>query len=232
MNKVLTIIPVRGGSKGVPGKNIKLLGGKPLLAWTIEAALKSGSIDRLIVLTDDPVIKRVGLEYGAEVLDEPEELAGDNCKTEPAMMYAVEELEKQGYKPDFIALIQATSPLLKPEVIKNAIARVIKDGFDSCFTAFLPSGYEFKWKESEGRFVRADYPLENSPRRQELSKLYHENGAFYVTRAELFKKNKNRLGGSGARTTLIEMTPSDSLQIDGMFDFWLIEEMLKWKTRG
>ena len=231
--KILAIMPARGGSKGVPRKNIKMLGGKPLLAYSVEAVLGSGCIDKLIVATDDSEIKREALKLGAEVVDEPKELACDECKTEPVMLYVVDYLEKRGYHSDFVALVQATSPFLNSEIIKLAVGKVIEGSFDSCFTAYIPEGYEFKWRKGkEGYFVRIDYPLENSPRRQDLPKIYHENGAFYITRSELFKKSKNRLGGSLAKITCVEMSQMDSLQIDSRFDFWLAEQILKLKRSG
>jgi len=227
-HRIVTIIPARGGSKGVPRKNIKLLNGKPLIAYTIEASLKSGVIDRVIVSTEDKEIAEVAKQYGAEVIVRPSELAQDHSLTDPVMLHALEELEKSGYYPDLISLIQPTSPLLNAESIKIAVEAVIQRNFDSCFTAFLPGGYEFKWRHVEkGIFERADYPLEKTPRRQDLPKIYHENGAFYITRTDLFKRTVNRLGGSNARISLVEMNLEDSLQIDTVYDFWLIDQILR-----
>lgn len=106
--EVLAIIPVRGGSKGIPGKNIKPLAGKPLVAYTIEAAHNSKYITRTVVSTESSKIKDICLALGAEVIDRPEELARDETKTAPVLLQVVESLEKQGYKPDVVILLQAT----------------------------------------------------------------------------------------------------------------------------
>lgn len=97
--EILAIIPARGGSKGIPGKNIKPLAGKPLIAHTIEASLKSKYITKTVVSTEDSRIKTVALDFGAEVVDRPAELAQDETKTAPVLLQVLEELEKTGYKP-------------------------------------------------------------------------------------------------------------------------------------
>lgn len=225
--KILAIIPARGGSKGIPYKNIKILDGKPLIAYTIEAGLRSGVIDRLVVSTEDREIAEVAKRYGAEVIHRPAHLASDDTLTEPVMLHALDLLEGQGYNPDCIALIQCTSPFLSLEVIRQAVEKVIKEGFDSCITAFYPQGYEFKWKKGEGGEFIPEHDPANRPRRQDMILPYHENGAFYITRTELFKKTKNRFGGRGARVTAVEMPERDSLQIDSEFHFWLAEQIIK-----
>lgn len=229
--KILTIIPARGGSKGVPRKNIKLLCGKPLIAYTIEAAKQSGVIDRLVVSTEDKEIAEIAQSYGAEIVWRPEELAGDKVLTEPVMMQVVEELEKQGYTPDYVSLIQCTSPFLSVDTIQQAVKKVTEENFDSCITVFKPDGYEYKWKKGEEGIFKADHDVEKRPRRQELDLPYHENGAFYITKTELFKKALNRFGGNIARVTAIEMSEQDSLQIDSQYNFWLAEKLMEEKKK-
>lgn len=212
----------------MPRKNIRLLNGKPLIAWTIGAALESGVIDKLVVSTEDAEIAEVARKYGAEVVDRPMELAGDTIFTEPVMLHALEAVEAAGFIPDYVSLIQCTSPFLNKEIIREAVGKVLNQDFDSCITCFLPDGYEFKWRKEDigGRFI-PEHDVEHRPRRQDLPKIYHENGAFYITKTEFFKKTKNRFGGSEARATAILMNGAESLQIDNEYDFWLAELLMK-----
>src|SRR3990167_4814832 len=197
MSKVITIIPARGGSKGVPRKNIKSLNGKPLIAYAIEAALKSGVIDRVIVSTEDKEIAEVAKQYGAEVINRPEDLAGDKVTLDPVIKQALEFLETQeNYIPDFVSCIQPTSPLLKSEIVKACVGKVVDEGFDSCIAAFEP-----------------EFPVMQRVVRQDLPKVYHENGAFYITKLSLFKKIGHRWGGKMA---VVEMSEEDSIHIDNL----------------
>ena len=109
--EVLAIIPARGGSKGIPGKNIKLLASEPLLAYSIKAAQNSKFVSRTIVSTECKEIKDISISYGVEVIDRPIELAQDETKTAPVLLHVLNELEKQNYKPDVVVLLQATCPL-------------------------------------------------------------------------------------------------------------------------
>lgn len=229
---ILCVIPARGGSKGVPRKNIRPIAGRPLIDYTIKAALGSGMIDHVVVSTEDEEIAAVAVQCGAETVKRPMELAVDTALTEPVLMHALETMEASGFKPDFIALIQPTSPFLTSEVIKQAIDKVVNGDFDSCITVFLPHGHEFKWRKNEetGQFI-PEHDVEHRPRRQDLPKVYHENGAFYITRTELFKQTKNRFGGTVAKVTAVEMSEIDSLQIDNFHDLWLTEKLIEKRVQ-
>ena len=231
--KILAIIPARGGSKGIPQKNIRLLNGRPLISYTIEATLNSATIDKLVVSTEDEGIASIAREWGAEIVSRPRELAGDIVLTEPVMNHALEDVEQHGFRPDFVSLVQATSPFLDSTVIRKAVHKVVEDEFDSCISVFLPHGHEFKWRRSktDQELFEPDHDIQNRPRRQGLSQRYHENGAFYITRTDLFKKTQSRFGGNLARITAVEMREEDSLQIDNEFDFWLAERLMK-QRRG
>lgn len=198
--KILCIIPARGGSKGVPRKNIRDLAGKPLIYWTIKAAQESGIIDRFVVSTDDAEISEVAKSFGAEVIDRPAELATDGALTEPVMLHVLEVVEKEGYIPDYVSLIQCTSPFLTGEVVRQVAEKLIQNPsqFDSCSTYYKPH-YAFRWKKTEGDTFVSEYPVMNRPRRQDL-KLefpYCGAGACYILSTDLFKKTKNRYGGDG-----------------------------------
>ncbi|MBI5045408.1 MAG: acylneuraminate cytidylyltransferase family protein [Candidatus Niyogibacteria bacterium] len=229
--RIVTIIPARGGSKGVPRKNIKLLDGKPLIGYCIEVLKKSGVIDRVIVSTEDDEIATVSESLGAEIIWRPKELAADTALTEPVMEHALKEIEKKGYLPDYISLAQCTSPFLTETTIRQAVNAVVTNNFDSCITVFYPHTHEFKWRksaENKDIFI-PDHNVECRPRRQDLPKIYHENGAFYITTTALFKKTRNRFGGNLAKITAVEMNEEDSLQIDTEFDFWLVEQIITKK---
>ena len=136
-NKVLAIIPARGGSKRLPGKNIKLLNGKPLIAHSIEFAMNSGVIDKLIVSTDSDDIAAVAKQYGAEVMMRPAELATDTAKTAPVLLHVADELEKQGYVPDIVVLLQPTCPVRIKNLAYEALKILDKNPeYDSIFTGF------------------------------------------------------------------------------------------------
>ncbi len=227
--KVICIIPARGGSKGVPRKNIRSVYDKPLIAHTISAAQESGVIDRVFVSTEDEEIAKVALECGAEVIKRPVELAGDKVTLEPVIFDALKQLEeKENYVPDIVSLIQPTSPLLKPNTIKESVGKVFNNECDSCITAFVPDTYEWKWSvdnNSEGfQSFTPERPVMQRVVRQDLPKIYHENGAFYVTKCDFLMGCGHRWGG---RMGIVEMTEEDSIQIDNEYQLWLIEQILK-----
>lgn len=228
--KVITIIPARGGSNGVPRKNIRLLYGKPVIGYTIEACLNSGVIDRVFISTEDAEIAGVAKKFGAEVIDRPKELAGDKVTLEPVIKHALDYLqEKENYIPDFVSCIQPTSPLLKPEIIKECVDKVVNQSYDSCITAFLSETYEWKWRSTVDKFstqgpFEPEVPVLSRVVRQDLPKTFHENGAFYITRTSLFREIGHRWGGKMA---IVEMSEQDSIQIDSEDQFWFIEQILK-----
>src|SRR5574344_1849299 len=136
MKEILAIIPARGGSKSIKRKNIRFIAGKPMVYYSIEACKASKYITRFVVSTEDEEIKGICKSFGSEVIDRPMELAQDETKTAPVMVHAAIELEKTGYKPDYIVLIQPTSPFRTGEFIDRAFDFFFsKDGYDSCFSA-------------------------------------------------------------------------------------------------
>jgi len=226
MNKkkssVIAIIPARGGSRGVPRKNIKELAGKPLIAYTIEAALQSGVIDRVIVSTEDNEIAAIAGEYGAEVVVRPADLATDEAPTEPALLHVVKYLEEtENYKADIIVLLQATSPMRRGKHIKEALHQFLENDCDSLLSV-CPS-HAFLWKTDADGANSINYDFRHRPRRQDAGPQYRENGAIYITDYEILVNEHNRLGG---KIGLYVMKEEDSLEIDSAFDFWLCEQVL------
>ncbi|HLC46764.1 MAG TPA: acylneuraminate cytidylyltransferase family protein [Candidatus Nanoarchaeia archaeon] len=231
--KVVAIIPARGGSKGIPRKNIKDLAGKPLIAHTILQSLNSKLVTRTIVSTDDDEISRISKKFGAEVIIRPAELAVDTAPTEPCMLHVLEVLkEREGYVPDLVVLLQCTSPLRKKNDIDKAIKKLIDTGADSLLT--VCNNHAFIWKLGKDKSgketaLSVNYDYNSRPRRQDREPEFKENGSVYVTRIATFLKNKNRLGG---RVQIHVMDADDSWEIDDPFDFYLIAEIIKHREES
>lgn len=225
---ILGIIPARGGSKRTPRKNIKMIAGKPLIAHTIEAGLKSKLVNRVVVSTEDAEIAQIALSFGAEVVERPHELAMDTTKTAPVMMHVVEQLELQGYIPDIIVLLQATCPTRDEKIIDAALTQLINSDKDSILGAIKIGKSMPKWKKGfDGKNI-ALYDYHFRPRTQEphlMEDLYAETGAFYAIRIDAFKKTKDFLGEN---IDIFEMKPS--VDIDTPEDFARAEKLLLEKA--
>lgn len=220
---VIAIIPARGGSKGIPRKNVKELDGKPLIAYIIETALDVEEIDRVIVSTDDEEIAEVAKKYGAEVpFTRPEGLARDETPTLPVLQHTVEYLEEnENYTPDVVVLLYATSPLLDAERVSEAI-EMLKDGeFDFDSVLSVVEDRKHYWIETNGRYDRL-YPkvLEN---RQLTKPLFKENGAIYVCKTDLLMEEGKITGGN---VGLLVMEEDESIDIDEPLDFNVAEGLL------
>ncbi len=193
MAKVLGVITARGGSKGIPGKNIKPLLGKPLIAYTIEAAKASGVVDRLILSTDDPAIAEVAKQHGCDVpFLRPADIADDKAAHLPVLQHAVKALkEKDGYEPDYVLLLQPTSPARQAFHIKEAVELIEKSGADSVLSvAEIPENYHHKkaMAINDGilRLVKDGGPIHNRvARRQDLEKNYWSIGSIYLFKTGL-----------------------------------------------
>ncbi|NSW54472.1 MAG: acylneuraminate cytidylyltransferase family protein [Armatimonadetes bacterium] len=223
--RVLAIIPARGGSKGIPRKNVRELAGKPLIVWTIEAALRSTLIDRLVVSTDDDEIAEVASAAGAEVIRRPAELAGDTTPTEPALLHALQVLEdREGYIPDAVTLLQCTSPLRGTDTIDECINLLFDSGCDAVMTVLhVQHWYLMGTRDETGRY-HAEYDYQKRPRSQDMPQKYRENGAVYVTRRDVLLAYQNRLGG---HVRVVEMDPIRSIDIDHEEDFVLAGEAIR-----
>lgn len=198
--EILGIIPARGGSKGIKRKNLKEILGKPLVAYSIEAGINSKLITKVVVSTEDSEIKEISLKYGAEVIDRPIELAKDETKTAPVMMHVLDELEKDGYKPDYVVLLQPTSPQRNGEFLDKALEFFFENKeYDSCFSGYLFNISHSKWIKSKNGKMNAIYDYHKRPRRQESEFHYDiisEDGAFYVLSYENFRKYEDFLGNN------------------------------------
>ncbi len=182
---VLGVIPARGGSKGIPRKNIRLLGGRPLLDYTVRAALRARHLKRLILSTDDPEIARAGEELGLEVpFLRPGDLARDDTPTLPVLQHAVRWLEQEGERCDAVCLLQPTHPFRPTAWIDGCIARFRQSKADSVVTVLpVPHTYNPHWVyfEGAGREMRLSTGAKNPiPRRQALPAAWHREGSVYV----------------------------------------------------
>lgn len=222
--KVLAIIPARGGSRGIPRKNVRPLAGRPLIAHSIEQARATPEITRVVVSTDDAAIARVAEEYGAEVIVRPAELAGDTATSESALAHVLDTLrDGEGWEPDLVVFLQATSPIRRPDDISRAIRTLLNDGADSLFSATPVHG--FVWRRERGeREPRAfSYDHGNRQRRQDAPEDFVENGSIYVFRPWVLRRLGNRLGGAIAMHL---MGAAESFQVDEPGDLELMERLL------
>lgn len=225
---IIAIIPARGGSKGVPLKNIKELAGKPLIAYTIEAALNSKTLDRVVVSTEDKEIAQISRDYGAEVIMRPEELAIDRAPTEPVLEHVIKHLEEiEGYKVDIVVLLQPTSPLRNTQHVDKALETFFKNKYDSLLS--VCSSHAFLWRVDEEGVYPLNYDFRNRPRRQDREPEYRENGAIYITKYDILMKDHNYLG---RRIGLYVMPEEDSWEIDTQFDFRLCEQLMTFQRSG
>ena len=226
----IAITPARGGSKGIPGKNLKLLHNSPLIAHTIRAARRCTSLDRVIVTSDDDEILAVSRANGAITIKRPPELATDEVPTEPALEHAVNTLESQGEKIDIVVLLQCTSPLRDEEDIENALAILHESNADSLLS--VCESHSFFWKRSPDTGLGTPlYDHMKRPRRQDIldeDRWYRENGAIYITKRDILINEHNRLGGKIAMYT---MPVPFSVEIDTEFDFWLVETIMTHKNK-
>jgi CMP-N,N'-diacetyllegionaminic acid synthase len=224
VTRTLCLVPARGGSQGIPRKNLTDCAGKPLIAWTIEQALAisaPGPID-VVVSTEDDEIARVAAAYGAGVVERPAELAEDTTATEPVVLHAIAARAAAGVRPDRVMLLQATSPVRLPGTLDRALAEVDETGADS-LVGVVPQP-PFLWWATDP--PTADYDVAHRPRRQDLTPdrmRYRETGSVYVTRTEVYLTLHNRIGG---RVHLFVMDVVEGVDIDGPGDLELAAQRL------
>lgn len=200
---ILGLIPARGGSKGVPGKNIKLINGKPLIVWTIERALQSKKLDKVLVSTDSEEIACIAEKAGAEVLMRPAELATDTASTQDVMVHAL-----QYYPADILVLLQPTSPYRSEGLIDSCIEEFQENNYDSLATGFMCDYKEYG---------------KNTLPRQQIEGFFYDDGNVYVIRSENILRG-DRYGTKIGRKFISRY---ENAEIDDEYDFWLLEQILK-----
>lgn len=230
-NRILVVIPARGGSKGIPRKNIRLLGGKPLISHTIEMGLESKYVDELVVTTDDDEISFVAEKFGAKTIKRDGKLAEDSIPLDPVIYDATLQQEgKINENYDIVITVQPTSPLLKTKTLDLAIERLIdswnnkneNEQYDTIIAVVDDRHLSWGYDEEAEKY----YPLyEERLNRQYLPKAYKETGSIFASKREFVTEN-SRLGNN---IGLIEISKQESIDIDNYEDWWVAERILKKK---
>lgn len=218
---ILAIIPARGGSKGIPRKNIRLMNGKPLIYYSINNALNSKYITDVIVSTDDEEIKHISEICGAQVIKRPKELANDQATLDPVIYHAtitMEDIKKKKY--DIVITLQPTSPLLTVNTLDSALEKFINSEYD-CFISAINTPH-LSWKK-EGEQIVPNYKQRLN--RQQLPPCYFETGAFFFSRRKIVSEN-SRIGG---KITVYEIPEHEAIDIDTVNDWIICESILKKK---
>lgn len=203
---ILGIIPARGGSKGIAGKNIRPVAGKPLIAWTIEAARLAHRLDRFVVSTEDNRIARVAQEYGAEVLPRPADLAEDGTSTLAVLQSVLEAIPA-----DVVVVLQPTSPVREDGLIDRCIAQFLESGADSLATGFMSKHIEYG---------------KSQLRRQDIEGFFCDDGNVYVIRGDLVAAGDRY----GVKIERMLIGREQNVDIDEEFDLWLAERILRRRS--
>lgn len=226
--RVLGLIPARGGSKGVPRKNARALAGRPLLAWTAEAALTSTRLHRVILSTDDDEIADLGRAHGLEVpFARPPALAEDATPMIDVVLHALAWADTEGEQFDALCLLQPTNPLRTPADIDGAIGLLERSGADTVFTTLpIPTEHHPAWAfvaDDEGHLRLAVGGTEPVGRRQDLPPAFHREGSVYVARTGLIRSRRSLYGD---RIAGYPIAPERSVNIDTPDDWARAEELL------
>ncbi|HAM96752.1 MAG: Acylneuraminate cytidylyltransferase [candidate division WS6 bacterium GW2011_GWC1_36_11] len=227
-DKYVAFIPVRGGSKSIPLKNIKKIAGQPLVYWTIDAAVNAKKIDKVYISTDSEDIRKIVGKYSKknksklQVISRSEETATDTASTESAMLEFA-----NNYEFENIILIQATSPLLTTQDLEEGIKKHESKKFDSILSVVLQK--RFLWKPiKNGVTTPTNYDYMNRPRRQNFEGFLVENGAFYINSKKNLLKTKNRLFG---KIGYQEMNENSYCEIDEPCDWVIVEKLIREKYK-
>ena len=223
LTKIVSVIPARGGSKGLPGKNIRPIMGEPLIGHTIRQSLNSKRVDRTFVSTDSAEIGQVAEQCGAEVIWRPAAISGDQASSEAALHHAIHDLKRrESYVPDLVVFLQCTSPVRSRHDIDAAIELMIDSNADSLLS--VCEFHRFVWRTDEGRPVSFNYDYQSRELRQNRSPEFVENGSIYIFKPWVLERHDNRLGG---RIQFYEMDYLSSIEIDTLADFIICEAIMR-----
>lgn len=226
--QIIGIIPARGGSKGLPGKNIKPLCGKPVIAWTIEAGLESKYLDEVMVTTDSTEIADVAVKYGAAVpFLRPQELALDHSTTFDAVHHVIDFYQQQNRTFDYIVLLEPTSPLREKNDIDDMIRKIVEheDSYDSIVSIGQVNEHPSIMKKIAGdSLVPFCEELERTSRRQDNQPAYFPYGVAYIIKTSVLLSEKTFYS---ARNTYYELKRWQNYEIDDIYDFLAIENIMK-----
>lgn len=229
---ILGIIPARGGSKGLPGKNIRMMCGKPLIAWTIEQAIASRYLDTVFVSTDYEEIAAIGRKFGAVIpFMRPAELAMDDSPTAEAVVHAIQQFRNEGKQFDYIALLEPTSPLRKLTDIDNAIKLIVNTPNADCLVSLGEVHMEHPLivkRIQENGLIAPYIPYTQTiHQRQQADKAYFPYGVVYLSKVTAFLKNRTFYS---ANTVPYLIERWQNYEIDDEIDFYLIEQLIKFRN--
>lgn len=219
----IAVIPARGGSKGLPRKNVRPLCGKPLIAWTIETALRAETVGKVVVSTDDEEIGEVSARWGAHVVWRPAAISGDTAPSEEALLHALRHL---GIDEGVLVFLQCTAPLILPEDVDGTV-RALEGGVHSAFTA--APWHQFPWRLEGGSAVPVGHTKTFRPRRQDRTSLYVEVGAVYAMDIARFLQEGHRFPGP---TALYPIPRERSVEIDDETDFFIAEALMERRLKA
>lgn len=227
--RTFAVIPARGGSKGLPGKNIRLFNGKPLVAHMIEAAQTASLVDKIFVSTDSEEIAAVASRYGAEVIIRPESISGDTASSEAVLLHALKYCTKaERSLPDILLLLQCTAPFTSPEDINGTIRTMLNNEADSAL-AVVPF-HHFLWREDSGTAFGINHDGKERKRRQDMEPQYLEAGSVYAMRVPVFAAEKTRF--CGVTSMYVVEDHHRCMEIDDAADFYQAEAMQAWFARS
>ena len=222
--RVSAIIIARGGSKGIPNKNILDFCGHPLLSWSIRQALAARHVSDVWISSDSREILEFGEKYGATPIVRPSEISGDSASSESAWLHAMEEIEAKGGEIiDYILAPQVTSPLREPVDFSNAIDLMVKDQLDSLLSVAEVEDFFIWARNAAGKMKSVNYDYRDRKLRQQIENRYLENGSFYLFKPDLIRQTQNRLGGE---IGIYVMERFKMFQIDAPGDIELCSVMM------
>ena len=233
MSLVLAIISARGGSKSVPRKNVRLLGGQPLISYMILAAKAARLVDRVIVSTEDDEIANVAAELGAELpFRRPAELAADGVPLIASTQHAVDEMDRLGYEADVVVQLQPTCPFVPPAKIDESVEKILETDCESTLSLTrVEHAHPYRVKELVAgdvaqSFIK-DVDVEGFQERQSLPPLYHTTGAIYTRRRHLLKDWSGRDFCLGKESRAVILDSIEAVNIDEEIDFLFAEFLIE-----
>jgi len=221
---VVAIILARGGSKGIPHKNVIDFCGKPLIAWTIQQLQQAKGINSIWVSSDNEEILSIGRNYGVESILRPTEISGDLAIAESGLFHALELIEKQIRNIDLVLAPQVTSPLRESSDIERGLNDFQEQHIDSMFSCSVVKDLFFWEKTLSGDLMSVSYDYKNRQRRQDIPDKFVENGSFYLSKPDVLRKYNNRLGG---RIGMTIMDLWKMFEIDSIEDLRICESLMK-----
>jgi N-acylneuraminate cytidylyltransferase len=224
MANVVAIILARGGSKGIPKKNITEFCGKPLIAWTIDQVQQARGIDSIWVSSDSEEILKISKAYGVKTIHRPDEISRNSATSESGWLHALGIIEKNVGCIDIVLAPQVTSPLREAHDIEKGLDEIQEQHYDSMFSCSVAEDL-FLWeKKTNGTLRSINYDFRSRSRRQEVPKQYIENGSFYLFKPEVLRRHNNRLGG---RIGMVKMEFWKMFEIDTIEDLKMCEVLMR-----